>query len=184
MGLNNYACVAANRFSIVSRPTFPFFALQCLVFDTVCFSLVGQVLLSFLLSYRPARFIQLEKQNKDIKAGIATCRKTLAAIAIRAYSVENALPKKCQANLLVDLVKQVFTTLNLKYPTVLVVKNDIHTAERAKDTAAMAAKNSRPSSGRGTFPIQKPQRETLQIPASRMTIHQVFLLQNGSRKYC
>ena len=80
------------------------------MFDTVCVPLVGHAFHTFLLPYRPARFLQLEKQNKDIKASIATCRKTLAAIAIRVYAVENALPKKFQANLMVDLVEQVFTT--------------------------------------------------------------------------
>ncbi len=108
----------------------------------------------FFASLSASSFPSTRETNKDIKAGIATCRKTLAAIAIRVYAVENALPKKCQANLMVDLVEQVFTTLNLKYPTFFDDKMGVRTAERAKDMARMAAKSLEPAQVEELFRIK------------------------------
>lgn len=55
---------------------------------------------------------------------------------------------------MVDFVEQVFTTLNLKYPTFFDDKMGVRTAERANDMARMAAKSLEPAQVEELFRIK------------------------------
>lgn len=76
---------------------------------------------------------------------------------------DNAFLKKCRTTLLVDLIKQIFTTIDLKYPMKFDDKNSIYTAERAKNLATVAAQSLEQEQLEKFFQIRKPAQQYYKV---------------------
>lgn len=83
----------------------------------------------------------IESGATNLKKKCVNIKAEIAAIAIQVYALDaihdKALLRKCSTNLLLDFVKQVYTKLDLRYPT----ESDIHTAEKAKIMGTLAAES-------------------------------------------
>ena len=94
-----------------------------------------------------------------MKTEIAACRKTQTALAIQVYALD-AIHDKA--------LLQVYTKLDLGYPTEFNDKNRIYTAEKSKTMGDVGSTISPASAIREVFPNQRACCAILQSPAEHM----------------